>query len=90
MNLRTQEFRVLLYRFSLGYLFYFIARSLFVIFNIDLLEVDSFIGFVLLCFYGLTFDTAALFYLNAIFLLASILPGTFTTSKAYQKGLFWY
>ena len=89
MNLRTQEFRVLLYRFSLGYLFYFIARSLFVIFNIDLLEVDSFIGFVLLCFYGLTFDTAALFYLNAIFLLASILPGTFTTSKAYQKGLFW-
>jgi len=89
MNLRIQEFRVLLYRFSLGYLFYFIARSLFVLFNSDLLELNSFTDFVLLCFYGLTFDTAALFYLNAIFIIASILPFTFITSKAYQKVLFF-
>tara|TARA_B100000767_G_scaffold173106_1_gene162040 strand:+ start:680 stop:2602 length:1923 start_codon:yes stop_codon:yes gene_type:complete len=89
MNFRIQEFQVLLYRFSLGYFFYWIARVLFVIFNNDLLEVNSFFEFASLCFYGLTFDTAALFYLNATFLLASVIPGTFITSKVYQKGLFY-
>jgi len=88
MNLRLQEFRVLLYRFFLGYLFYFIARSFFVLFNTDLIEVHTFSEFLKLCLYGLTFDTAALFYVNAIFLLGSIIPGTFVTSKKYQKGLF--
>ena len=88
MNLRLQEFRVLLYRFSLGYLFYFIARSFFVLFNTDLIEVHTFSEFLKLCLYGLTFDTAALFYVNAIFLLGSIIPGTFVTSKKYQNSLF--
>ena len=88
MNLRLQEFRVLLYRFFLGYLFYFIARSFFVLFNTDLIEVHTFSEFLKLCLYGLTFDTAALFYVNAIFLLGSIIPGKFVTSKKYQKGLF--
>ena len=88
MNLRLQEFRVLLYRFFLGYLFYFIARSFFVLFNTDLIEVHTFSEFLKLCLYGLTFDTAALFYVNAIFLLGSIIPGTFVTSKKYQNSLF--
>ena len=88
MNLRLQEFRVLLYRFFLGYLFYFIARTFFVLFNTNLIEVHTFSEFLKLCLYGLTFDTAALFYVNAIFLLGSIIPGTFVTSKKYQKGLF--
>ena len=88
MNLRLQEFRVLLYRFFLVYLFYFIARSFFVLFNTDLIEVHTFSEFLKLCLYGLTFDTAALFYVNAIFLLGSIIPGTFVTSKKYQNSLF--
>jgi len=88
MNLRFQELLVLLYRFLLGYFFYFIARSFFVLFNTDLLEVHTFSEFLELCLYGLTFDTAVLFYVNAIFLLGSIIPGTFVTSKKYQNSLF--
>ena len=30
-----------------------------------------------------------MFYTNALFLLGSIVPGTFTTSRIYQKGLFY-
>lgn len=89
MNLRLQEFGLIVYRFSLGYLFFFIARCLFVLFNSDLLEIDGFFEFLELCIYGLTFDTSAMFYANALFLLGSILPGTFTTSKNYQKGLYY-
>ena len=88
MNLRLQEFGLIVYRFSLGYIFFFIARCLFVLFNLDLLEIAGFFELLELCIYGLTFDTSAMFYANAIFLLGSILPGTFTTSKNYQKGLF--
>ena len=89
MNLRLQELGLIVYRFSLGYLFFFIARCLFVLFNKDLLEIAGLFDFLELCIYGLTFDTSAMFYSNALFLLGSILPGTFTTSKNYQKGLFY-
>lgn len=89
MNLRLQELYLIIFRFSLGYFFYFIARCLFVLFNSDLLVINDFYEFLELCFYGLTFDTTALFYTNALFLLGSIVPGTFTTSRIYQKGLFY-
>ncbi len=88
MNYRLQELSVLTYRFLLGYLFYFFARCLFFIFNTDLIEINTLSEFLKVCYYGLTFDTSALFYLNSLFLLGSILPGTFVTRKGYQRTLF--
>lgn len=88
MSYRLQEFLILLYRFSLGYLFYFIARCLFYFFNTDLVQIDSALEFLKICYYGLTFDTSALLYINLVFILGSILPGTFITRQKYQKALF--
>ena len=40
-------------------------------------------------YYGLAFDTAAILYVNALFILLSILPLRMTTSPGYQKMLFY-
>ncbi len=53
---RKQEYVVLIYRLLLAYIFYFIARFLFLIYNFDLLNVDSIGEFFRLSYYGLAFD----------------------------------
>jgi phosphoglycerol transferase MdoB-like AlkP superfamily enzyme len=84
---RLNEYKVLLYRLFLGYLFYFIARVLFFAFNTNLFAVDDFSGLLKLCYYGLAFDTTALLYINSLFLILSVLPLTINTKAGYQKGL---
>ena len=82
MNLffRKQEYQVLLYRLFLAYVFYFIARFLFFLYNYDVLEVHTASEFFKLSYYGLAFDTAAILYANGLFILLSILPLRATTS----------
>ncbi|MEO7212681.1 sulfatase-like hydrolase/transferase [Mucilaginibacter sp.] len=84
---RPTEYKALLYRLFLGYLFYFIARVLFFAFNTNLLAVDDLGTLLKLCYYGVAFDTAALMYINILFIVLSILPLTINTKPAYQKGL---
>ncbi|GAA3966872.1 LTA synthase family protein [Mucilaginibacter dorajii] len=84
---RLNEYKVLLYRLFLGYLFYFIARVLFFAFNTNLFAVDDFSGLLKLCYYGMAFDTTALLYINSLFLILSVLPLTINTKPDYQKGL---
>src|SRR5690554_4449813 len=86
---RNQEYAVLLYRILLAYVFYFIARVLFFVYNKSLMQVDSVGEFFKLAYHGLIFDTAAIFYLNAVFILFSILPLFVNTSRSYQKILFY-
>lgn len=86
---RTNEYAVLLYRLLLAYGFYFIARLLFFLYNKSVLNVDSVGDFFSLAYYGLIFDTAAILYLNAVFILFSILPLFINTSRGYQKLLFY-
>ena len=88
-SFRIQEYKVLTYRILLAYFFYFIARILFYLYNLDLLEVDSISGFLKLCFLGLAFDNTAILYTNLLFILLSILPLVINTFKKYQKVLFW-
>lgn len=88
-HLRLNEYKVLLYRLSLAYFFYFISRLLFYVYNMDLLEVDSLSDFLSLCFYGLTFDTTAIFYVNILFIALSIFPVFKNTNQGYQKFLFY-
>src|SRR5690606_24967204 len=86
---RINEYAVLLYRLGLAYIFYFIARLLFFLFNQSLLNLDSFWEFFRLAFYGIAFDTTAILYLNSLFILLSILPLFINTSRGYQKILFY-
>ena len=86
---RLQEFKALFYRIVLAYFFYFVARVLFWIYNANLIEIDSIWDFLTLYYHGLAFDTTAILYVNALFIVFSILPFTINTRKQYQKFLFY-
>ncbi len=86
---RKQEYIILLYRLFLAYIFYSIARFLFFLYNYSVLEVHSVSAFFKLSYYGLAFDTAAILYVNGLFILLSILPLRATTSSWYRKLLFY-
>src|ERR1700753_718206 len=84
---RLAEYKVLLYRILLAYLFYFISRVLFFAYNTHLFAVDNFADLLKLCYYGIAFDTTALLYINSLFIILSILPLTVNTNVKYQKGI---
>jgi phosphoglycerol transferase MdoB-like AlkP superfamily enzyme len=86
---RKQEVLVLLYRIFLAYFFYQIARFLFWYFNRELIKVDSVSDYFSLSYHGIAFDTTAILYVNALFILLSIIPVIINTTKVYQKVLFW-
>jgi len=86
---RIKEYKALFYRLLLVYLFYFIARVLFFIYNYNLLKVDSVSQFFKLAYHGLAFDTTAILYINGLFILFSVLPLWVNTKYGYQKFLFY-
>ena len=88
-NIRIKEYVVLLLRILLVYIFYFIARFLFFIYNKDLLKVDDLETFLYLSYKGLIFDTTAILYINLLFIVMSILPFWINTSLRYQKVVFY-
>ena len=89
MNFRFQEFIALFYRIFLVYICYTICRILFVYFNNDITQIESFSELADLCYLGIRFDNVAIVYSNLIFILMSIIPWRGTTFVAYQKILFW-
>ena len=86
---RFDEYKVLAYRILLAYIFYFIARLLFFLYNSDLIEIDGISHFFKLYYHGLVFDTTAILYLNALFIFFSIFPFVINTKITYQKILFY-
>jgi len=88
-HFRLQEYKTLIYRVFLVYLFYFISRIFFAVFNWKLLEIDSVWELIKLCFYGIPFDTTAIIYSNLLFILLSILPLFINTRIWFQKMLFY-
>ncbi|MBF6640952.1 sulfatase-like hydrolase/transferase [Flavobacterium sp. J49] len=86
---RIAEYKVMTYRLLLAYVFYFIARILFYVYNQSLIEVNSIIDFLKLCYHGLAFDTTTILYTNALFIIVSVFPVIINTKKAYQKVLFY-
>lgn len=88
MNFRFQEFIALFYRIFLVYICYSICRILFIYFNNDITQIESFSELADLCYHGIRFDNVAIVYSNLIFILLSILPWKGTTLIAYQKVLF--
>src|SRR5690554_4948323 len=88
-NLRLNEYKVFLYRIFLVYVFYTISRLLFVVFNKELLQIESVGQLLKLCLYGLKFDTTIIIYTNALFIVLSLLPIKKITGKLFQKILFY-
>ena len=86
---RLQEIFTLLYRIFLAFFFYQIARFLFWIFNNDLVKIDSVSDYLNLSFHGFAFDTTAIFYVNSLFILLSLIPILINTKKYYQTFLFY-
>lgn len=86
---RLKEYKVLFLRIGLAYVFYFIARALFYFYNSGLIAVGSIFEFFRLYWHGLVFDTTAILYINALFILFSILPFVVNTRNGYQKFLFY-
>ena len=85
---RIEEYKVLAYRLLLAYVFYGIARILFTIYNFKLLGSPGIFEFFKLYYHGLIFDTAGILYVNAIFILLSILPFRINTWNIFQKFQF--
>lgn len=83
MNDYKKSFSLFLKRFFLVLAIYQLCRLLFYFMNLD-----SFGGFTFQTFSGgLLFDVAAVAYLNVIFLIAHVLPGTFKYKSGYQQKL---
>lgn len=77
----------LLYRLAIAYLFFGLTRLLFYLFNYEHFA-DMTTAQVLRAWGGgLRFDTAAVLYLNLLFILLSILPFRFRKHKYYQRAL---
>lgn len=88
-TLRLNEYKVLFYRIFLVYLFYFISRVLFYLFNQELFGLDDAYNLLKICYYGLAFDTTAILYINSLFIMLSLLPLMINTHFKFQKFLIW-
>ena len=88
-NFRFSEYKTLFLRLLLVYFFYFIARFLFFCYNFNLIEIDNVSDFFSLYYHGLAFDTTAILYVNALFILFSIIPLTINATRTYQNFLFY-
>lgn len=86
---RGNEYKVLGYRLLLAYLFYFVTRLLFFIYNASLLKIDSTYEFFRLYYHALAFDTTAILYSNGLFIIMSVLPLVINTKRSYQNILFF-
>jgi phosphoglycerol transferase MdoB-like AlkP superfamily enzyme len=82
---RFNEYAVFLYRLVLAFIFYQISRLLFYLYNRELINVGSVSEYLDLSRHGFTFDTISILYVNALFIILSIIPFTINTSRLYQK-----
>lgn len=83
MNNYSSSIKLIAKRLLLVFALYQISRLLFYFWNastFDGVGWREFIG-------GMRFDLSAIFYINSVFILAHIVPGTFKYNKLYQKIL---
>ncbi len=88
----AQPLGVFLYRIGLAYLLFLIARCLFYLFNTSFFPDLTAAQWARIWYGGLRFDTAAVLYLNALFILLSLLPLRLRAGRHYQRlvDATWY
>lgn len=81
---------ITLYRLLLVYVVLMLTRLAFYLYNSDVIgAIES--GEIWELFCGsLLFDTASMLYVNAIFILFSLIPLHYRERGWWQKSLFWY
>lgn len=84
------DFAVLLLRLLLLYLILFGCRIVFYLYNHSLLGALLWNEFPGLIQGSLLFDTVSILYLNAPFIILSLLPFQFRNRTGYQKFLRWF
>lgn len=81
---------ITLYRLLLVYVVLMLTRVAFYLYNSDLIgDIGADEYWDLLCG-SLKFDTVSMLYVNAIFILFSLLPLHYRERGWWQKALFWY
>ncbi len=68
---------------------YFLCRVLFVAINKVEFNFPTLLTLPILLFEGIRFDLAAIFMVNALFILLNIVPAPFVSNKKYQKWLLY-
>lgn len=87
--LTTNNWFAFAYRMLLAYLFFGIARGLFYLFNYHFFMDMTADQLWRAWSGGIRFDTAAILYLNTVFILLSFLPFRFRQKKIYQRIIDW-
>ena len=77
------------YRFLILIAFFSISRLLFYLFNNSYFDSIRTGELLKILFFGIRFDISALYYFNLLFIILSLIPGTFKNNKHYQKILFF-
>ncbi len=89
MRWLRNDFTTLLLRTAMLYAAFFVARVIFYINNADGIDTIA-SGEIWPLFKGsLVFDTVSILYVNALFIVLSLLPWKLRERGWYQKGLFW-
>lgn len=81
--------RIFFQRFLLLLVIFTISRFLFYLFNHNYFSEVGFFELIKILIAGIRFDISALFYFNILFILLSLIPGTFKNLKQYQKITIW-
>ena len=91
MNFRLEEIKEFTLKIGLVFILFMISRWLFIFFNSDIIKVNDISEILLLSFYGLKFDLAAIIYLQGIYIIMFFLPGRPRSNFLYNKVLnFFY
>lgn len=89
-NLTRNIYSVLIYRLLIIMILFSLARIGFFIYNRDLLSPATFSQFITMMRGGLLFDLSAVLYLNAFFILMSIVPFDIRYSGIWQTVIKYY
>lgn len=79
---------LVLYRLFIILILFAICRSLFIIFNFNLLVPISLTSLIKIFWGGLRFDLSALIYINGFFIIAQLIPFKLRINYKYQTLLF--
>lgn len=88
-NPELNEYLVLIYRFLILMAFYSFCRILFYLFNPVSFPKVTFWSFLTIMKGGLIFDTSAILYLNALYMVLYLMPFRFKFNNVYQRVLKW-
>lgn len=87
LNIKNNLYCLLIWRFVLVMILFSVCRVIFYLINSGYFPNMTFLGMMKIMKGGLTFDTTAILYTNALYFLLFLLPFTFRYNNIYQTVL---